>query len=152
MKLTPRRLKWMINLYPPYIGAGIKIEHVSPDFRHLRVSMKLRWTNRNALGTHFGGSLYALVDPHLVLMLMGILGDQYTIWDKSAAIDFIRPGRGKVTADFHISDQMLADIAQGTADGGKYLPEIELPVVDDAGQTVALVKKTLYIRRKPTAA
>ena len=147
IKLTPRRLRRMINWYPPYIGAGIRMEHVSQDFRRMRVSMKLRWYNRNARGVHFGGSLYAMVDPHLVLMLMGILGERYNIWDKSAVIDYIRPGRGKVTADFQITDQLLEDIERLTAGGGKYLPEFELPIIDESGETVALVRKTIYIRR-----
>ena len=108
MKLTPRLLRWLLNIYGPYLGAGIRVELISADWRESQVSMKLRWYNRNAVGSHFGGSLYAMVDPHLMLMLMHILGNDYIVWDKSAEIDFVRPGRGRVMANFAITDEELA--------------------------------------------
>ena len=70
MKFTPKRLKRMLNLYPPYLGAGVRITYLSEDWQELHVSMSLHWYNRNAVGTHFGGSLYSMVDPNLMLMLM----------------------------------------------------------------------------------
>ncbi len=76
MKWTPRRLKLVLRLYPPYLGAGVNVTRIDPDWHELHVSMKLRWYNRNAVGTHFGGSLYSMVDPHLMLLLMGLLGDE----------------------------------------------------------------------------
>ena len=88
----------MLNLYPPYLGAGVKVTHISEDWRELRVSMSLRWFNRNAVGTHFGGSLYAMVDPHLMLLLIRLLGEKYWVWDQSAAIDFIKASKQKVTS------------------------------------------------------
>ncbi len=87
MKWTPRRLKFALNVYPPYLGAGVSITKVDRDWRELKVSMKLRWYNRNAVGSHFGGSLYSMVDPHLMLLLMKLLGEDYVVWDKAASID-----------------------------------------------------------------
>lgn len=66
--------KTMINLYPPYLGAGIRIARISNDYRDLLVRMKLRFYNRNYVETHFGGSLYAMIDPFYMLMLMQVLG------------------------------------------------------------------------------
>jgi len=54
-----RRLSW----YPPFLGAGIRVERVSDDFLEIDVAMGLRWFNRNYVGTQFGGSLYAMTDP-----------------------------------------------------------------------------------------
>ena len=79
MRWTPRRMRWRLNLYPPYLGAGVRCTHVADDWRELRVEMKLRWFNRNAVGTHFGGSPYSMVDPHLMLLLMQLLGPEYTV-------------------------------------------------------------------------
>ena len=92
--------KTMINLYPPYLGAGIHIARISNDYRDLLVTMKLRFYNRNYVGTHFGGSLYAMIDPFYMLMLMQMLGPEYIVWDKSATIEFKKPGRGTVSAHF----------------------------------------------------
>jgi acyl-coenzyme A thioesterase PaaI-like protein len=148
MRLTPALLRFILNIYGPYLGACIHTDHISPDWRNIRVSMKLRWYNRNAMGTHFGGSLYSMVDPHLMLMLMNILGNGYVVWDKSATIDFLRPGRGRVFADFTIDDRILQEIRTKTEGGDKYLPVFTIDITDERQELVARVIKTLYVRKK----
>src|SRR2546429_7301474 len=69
-----RKLRRGINLYPPYLGASVRVTHISDDFRRVEVEMPLRFYNRNYFGTHFGGSLYSMCDPFYVLMLANILG------------------------------------------------------------------------------
>lgn len=146
MKLTPRLAKLVLRFFGPYFGAGVRITYISPDWRELRVAMKLRWYNRNIMGTQFGGSLYSMIDPHLMLLIQ-LLGKDYIIWDKAAEIEFVSPGRGTVTAAITISDDELNDIRKNTADGRKYFPEFNLIIVDDYGGVVAKVKKILYVRR-----
>ncbi len=148
MHITPRRLRFLLNFYGPYLGAGIKVTHIAPDWRELRISLKLHWYNRNAVGTHFGGSLYSMVDPHFMLLLMKRLGPAYIVWDKSAAIDFIRPVKGPVHAVFRISAEDEERIREQTENGDKYLPEFEVRILDDDEQTVAVVRKVLYVRKK----
>lgn len=123
---------------------------VSADFREIVVEMKKRFYNRNYVNTHFGGSLYAMVDPFYMLMLMQILGKQYIVWDKSARIDFLKPGKGLVRARFVIEDDLISEILQNTARGGKFTPELPIDVTDEEGDTVCRVLKTLYIRKKTT--
>ncbi len=149
MNWTPRLLTFLLQWYPPYLGAGVTVTRISPDWHELCVSMKLRWYNRNIVGTQFGGSLYSMIDPHLMLLLMQLLGTDYTVWDKGAEIEFVRPGTGTVTCTITILATELADIRAATADGRKYLPEFNLKIVDDSGAVVAKVKKILYVRRKP---
>lgn len=146
---SPKKLKRLMNWYGPYLGAGVKVEYIADDWREVRVVMHMRWYNRNAVGTHFGGSLYAMIDPHYMLMLMKLLGRGYVVWDKAAVIDFIKPGTGKLTASMKITNQMLAAIKSATADGAKYLPEYPVEIYNEAGELVAKALKTLYIRKKP---
>lgn len=146
-----RVLRWMLNLYPPYLGAGIRVQHISPDMRSIRVAMKLTRWNRNYVGTQFGGSLYAMVDPFYMLLLIERLGRDYIVWDKAASIDFITPGKGPVYAEFHVDDALLDDIRQQTATGKKCLPRLQVNIRDGAGELVARVDKTLYVRLKPQA-
>ncbi|CAK9892267.1 MULTISPECIES: DUF4442 domain-containing protein [Pseudomonas] len=146
-----RRLRWLLNIYPPYLGAGIRVLSVSPDLRHIRVRMGLRWFNRNYVGTQFGGSLYSMVDPFYMLMLIELLGREYIVWDKAASIDFVSPGKGPVFAELRIDDALLDDIRQHTAGGKKYLPRLQVDIRDAAGELVARVDKTLYVRLKPQA-
>ena len=138
----------VINLWPPLFFARIKLEHMSADFREARVSMKLSAWNRNGVGTLFGGALFSMTDPFYMLMLMARMRDEYIVWDKCADIDFVKPGKGRVYAEFIITDQMLADIEQHTANGDKYLPQVVTYIKDEAGDVVAKVNRTLYIRRK----
>lgn len=146
MKWTPRRLQWLLNLYPPYLGAGVRVTHIDPQWRELRVSMRLRWRNRNAVGTHFGGSLYSMVDPHLMLMFMQRLGSEYVVWDKSAGIEFKKPGRGTVRAVIRISEADVEEIRRATAAGESHCPTYEVAILDEQGDVVARVTKTLYVR------
>lgn len=141
-------LRQMLNLYPPYLGTGISVQYISPDFKRIRVRMKLRWYNRNYVKTHFGGSLYAMTDPFLMLMLIRILGKEYVVWDKSAQIEFIKPGVNTVSVEFVVTDSDLDDIYKNTESGEKYFHNFRLLILDEGKETVAEVKKRLYIRKK----
>lgn len=140
--------KMLLNVYPPYWATGIVVKKVSPDFREVVVEMRKRFYNRNYVNSHFGGSLYAMVDPFYMLMLIQILGKDYVVWDKSASIDFVKPGMGLVTAKFTIGDDLITRIKDNTVDGKKYLPELSIDITDEKGEVVCRVLKTIYVRRK----
>jgi len=140
--------KLLLNFYPPYWATGIIVKKVSSDYREIVVRMKMRWYNRNFVNTHFGGSLYSMADPFFMLMLIQILGKEYIVWDKAAHIDFIKPGRGTVTARFAINEKEIEKIMANTAAGEKYFPEFAVDIEDEAGEKVARVVKTLYVRKK----
>ena len=136
----------LINFYPPFLGAGIRSRRI--DEYTTRVEMKLTALNRNILGTHFGGSLYVMCDPWFVLILMRTLGLDYIVWDKSASIQFLQPGRGKVTATFHIPLERVNEIREQADSGKKTEPVFTVDVVDEKNKVVARVEKLLYVRRK----
>lgn len=142
------RFRRVMNLFPPYLGTGISVTEVAPDCRSMTVVMRQRWYNRNAFGTHFGGSLYSMCDPHYVLLLIPLLGPEYIIWDKAASIEFLKPARGTVKAVFDWNDDQLQEIRARTIWGEKYEPHRVLEITDDEGTAVARVSKTLYVRRK----
>jgi hypothetical protein len=146
--MKAKSFKRLVNLYPPFLGAGIKVRAVAPDFRQIEVEMPLRWYNRNYVGTHFGGSLYSMVDPFYMVMLIHVLGPDYIVWDRAAAIEFFKPGRGTMRACFRLTEADLETIYAHTADGERYLPEFSVEIVDTSGELVARVKKILYVRRR----
>jgi acyl-coenzyme A thioesterase PaaI-like protein len=141
--------RWLINIWPPFVGAGIRVEHISADFREARVRLRQHLFNTNIFGTHFGGSLFAMTDPFYALLILRNIGKDYVVWDNAAHIDFKLPARGTVRAQFRIDDAILADIQKQTASGGKYEPHYVVDITDASGNIVACVVKTLYIRRKP---
>ena len=142
------QMKLLLNLWPPFLFTGIRVLDVSEDFRKAKVRLKLSMFNQNAVGVHFGGSLYAMTDPFCMLLVMSRLGKGYVVWDKSADIDYIKPGKGTVTAEFLITDAFIDDILANTAQGEKYLPQIPVYVKDEQGEVVAKLNRTIYIRRK----
>ncbi|AOY44402.1 hypothetical protein AOT82_2023 [Psychrobacter sp. AntiMn-1] len=144
--LTPHLLKLRLNTYAPYIGAGIKIDHISLDQGLCVVSMELTTLNKNIVGTQFGGSLYSMVDPFYMLMLMHQLGSNYVVWDKSSHIDFIAPGNSKVTARMKIPSAEVITIQELAKDGEAVFREYKVDIVDDQQKLIATVTKTLYIR------
>lgn len=144
----PEELKRRLNAYSPYVGARIEVTHVARDGSEIRVRMPLEEDNTNLVGTHFGGSLYAMVDPHLMILLMRRLGPGYVVWDRSATIDFLRPGRGTVYATIRVTDSEVDAILSATKGGDKHLPRWTLEITDAEGDVVARVLKTLYVRKK----
>ncbi len=144
----PKFLRVFLNWYGPYLGAGVKIKQLADDFSSATVEMPLRWYNKNYVGTHFGGSLYSMVDPFHMLLIMNQLGKDYVVWDKSANIEFISPGRGTVSAHFSVTKEQIEEIRLQTASGQKFLPEFEINILDRDGKVVAKAVKTLYIRQK----
>ena len=144
--LTPHLLKLRLNTYAPYIGAGIKIDHISLDQGLCVVSMGLNTLNKNIVGTQFGGSLYSMVDPFYMIMLMHQLGSNYVVWDKSSHIDFVAPGNSKVTARMKIPSAEVITIQELAKDGDAIFREYKVDIVDEQQKLIATVTKTLYIR------
>lgn len=138
-----------LNVWPPYLFSGIHITVLSSDYRYARVELRQRPWNRNYVGTHFGGSLFAMTDPFWMLLMMQNLGRDYYVWDKAGSIDFVKPGRGTVSADFVIDNAVLAEVREATDGGQKHLRWFENEVHDSAGEVVARVRKQLYVKRKP---
>jgi acyl-coenzyme A thioesterase PaaI-like protein len=135
----------LLSLYPPYLGAGIRVK-ASPDLRTFEVRMRIRRWNRNYVGTHFGGSLYSMCDPFFMLILVEALGRGYVVWDKAATIRFLRPGRGTVRATFHVPLVRIEEIRAAADARGKVEPTFQVDVLNDAGDVVAEVEKLLYVR------
>jgi acyl-coenzyme A thioesterase PaaI-like protein len=147
-KLRPAHLRWILNLWPPFAAAGIRVTRLSDDWRHARVELRMRPWNRNYVGTHFGGSLFAMTDPFWMLMTLQSLGREYIVWDRAGAIEFVKPGRGTVAAEFRLDAEVLDAMRAATAGGERHLHWFETDVVDAGGEVVARVRKQLYVRRK----
>ena len=137
-----------MNLWPPFRGCGIRVKRIADDYREVEVELVRTRFNRNYIGTHFGGSLYAMTDPFYMLMLIHALGPEYFVSHKSGEIEYLKASREKVYARFSLDDAAVADIKARTAGGEKYLPRFAVDVKTAAGDLVARVAHTLYVRRK----
>ena len=148
---SARALRRILNLWPPFLFAGIRVLEVSDDMHHARVVLKRHWYNRNFVGTHFGGSLFAMTDPFWMIMTLDRLGEDYIVWDKSAEIEFVEATKAPVYAEFRLDDATIDEIRAASAGGEKYLRWFETEVRTAEGQVVARIRKQLYVRRKREA-
>lgn len=137
----------LMNLYPPLIGAGIRVKEVSSAYDRVMVEMKLTWWNANFARTHFGGSLYMMIDPFYVLMLKRQLGSGYVVWDREATIHFRAPGRANVRAIFELSPTAVTGYRTELAKHGRLDVVLPIEIRDTSGTLIAEASKAIYMRR-----
>lgn len=142
-----RLLRWKFNLFPAYRGSGARVTYIADDFREIRVKLPLSWRTRNYVGTLFGGSIYASVDPMYMIMLIHLLGRDYVVWDKAATIRFRKPGRTTLFATFRLDEAELDAIRAAAASGEPIDRAYNVDLVDGEGTVHASIEKVIYIRR-----
>lgn len=150
-RLAQRQLLKFMSLWPPFLGAGIRVKTLAPDLREVVVEMRLRPWTKNYVGTHYGGSLYSMTDPFYMAMLIENLGRDYIVWDKAATIRFKKPGKGKVTAHFKIGEDDLDRIRAEVREKGRAQPTFQVLVKNEQDEVVAEVDKLLSVKPKPQA-
>ncbi|MDB5228738.1 MAG: hypothetical protein JWN78_2931 [Bacteroidota bacterium] len=147
MRSLKKNLK-RVNIYPPYLGAGISVKSANEEFTKITVQMKMHWYNRNFVRTHFGGSLYSMCDPFYMFILIENLGKEYIVWDKSASIKFKKPGEGTVTATFEIEKDKIAEIKTFIDTNGKGDFTFSTSIFNEKNEVIAEVEKVVYVRKK----
>jgi acyl-coenzyme A thioesterase PaaI-like protein len=124
------------------------VAFIADDWREVRVRLPLSWRTRNYVGTIFGGSLYAAVDPFFMIMLMKNLGPDYVVWDKAASVRFRRPGRTTLTATFRLDEAECTEIR----DLLSHLPKVDrtytVDLTDREGTVHATVEKVVHVARR----
>ena len=150
--LSTRLKRWGFNLFPAFRGTGAWLTHLDDDWREVRLRLPLSWRTRNYVGTIFGGSMYAAVDPIYMIMLIHRLGEGYEVWDKAARIRFLRPARETLHARFTLPDRELEAIRRELGDDPRTdrVYEVELAAAD--GTVHARVEKTVHVRRRGPSA
>jgi hypothetical protein len=138
------------NFWPPFLGSGIVIEKVEGGYgpngwKAMDIKLKLRFWNSNYVGTQFGGSLFAMTDPFLMVMLVRRLGRDYVVWDKSSSIRFRRPGTSDCRARFEVTDTELEEIKRRADLEGQFDWQRKIEIRDIEQRVVADVDKVLYI-------
>lgn len=146
---TARGARVAVNIWPPLLFAGARVEHIAPDFRHIRVRLAKSPLTANMFGTQFGGSMFAMTDPFWAMMLSQNLGSEYTVWDQRAEIEFVKPGRTALTTDFVLGEADIDQIRDEAGDGSKVLRWFGNDIRGRDGTVVARVRKQVYVRRKP---
>ncbi len=138
-----------MNLWPPFWLTGIRYQVTGEDMRDIRVSMALRFYNKNVVGIQYGGNLFSMTDPIYMVMLMRNLGNDYKVIDQSATIEFINPGLNGVFAHCLLTQENIDEIVKATEQGEKYLKTFWVTIIDETtAEEIAKVKRVVYIRKK----
>ncbi len=148
MRITPRRLAIGMSLWIPNLFSGIRIRRFSDDWTHATVELHVNVLTRNYVKTAFGGSMSAMTDPYFFMLVMHQLGRDYVVWDTRGEIEFLKPGRGVLTAEFAVSPEKVAEIRESARGGAKVLEWFETVITDRDGDVVAKVRREVYIREK----
>ena len=148
MRIGPKFLQRFMRIWPPYLGAGIKPEYIAQDASRSIVTHKPNLLTRNLVGTAFGGTMLSMTDPFFMFAGVYGLGKEYLVWDVGVEAKFVKPGRGKITADMQVSDETLELIKAKTENGEKYLHWFEVEITDEQDDVVAIIRRQVYFRRK----
>jgi len=143
---TMNRFLLAYNLFPAFRGTGGKITHIADDWSEIRIKLPLSWRTRNYVGTIFGGSMYAALDPWYMIILIKQLGSAFVVWDKSASIRFRRPGRTTLYATFQIDAPEIAEIRSALARTDRIDRSYHVELKDGEGTVHAIIEKTIHIR------
>lgn len=136
------------NFFPAYRRTGGRICFISENWQEVHIKLGLKWSTKNYVGSVFGGSIYAAVDPIYMVQLIQILGDNYIVWDKSAKINFRRPIKKTVFAQFLLTDELIQSVKDEVAEKQHMLLDLKVKFVDEQGLLYADISKTLYIADK----
>ena len=100
---------------------------------------------RNYVGTAFGGSMSAMTDPYFFMLVMHQLRRDYVVWDTRGEIEFLTPGRGVLTAHFHVPREAAESIRARARGGAKVLEWFETEITDADGAHVVTASSVLLI-------
>lgn len=146
-EMTPEQLKTGLNSWPTFASQLIAVEDVAQDWSTASIRLDLKPENGNYFGTQFGGSMFSMIDPFLVILLAKQLGPGYQVWDKSVEIDFVRPGLGPVTAHVEMPPTTVAEVREATAEGEKDLRWFTVEIKGEDGAVVAVQRREIYTRK-----
>ncbi|MCR2791507.1 DUF4442 domain-containing protein [Microbacterium sp. zg.Y625] len=148
MRVTPRRLALGMSLWAPNLFSGIRVRRFSDDWTEATVELHVNLITRNYVKTAFGGSLSSMTDPYFFMLVMHQLGRDYVVWDTRGEIEFLKPGRGVLTAHFQVSREKAEELRERARGGVKVLEWFDTEVRDAAGDVVARVRREVYVREK----
>jgi acyl-coenzyme A thioesterase PaaI-like protein len=137
-----------MNVFPAFFGTGGRVIFLRADWQEAQIELKLKLLTRNYVGTIFGGSQFAALDPFHTVLLIKCLGPQYIVWDKAGSIRFRRPGKGRLRARVVYTNEDLAAVRAAVAENGRYDFTKEVEWLDENDEVISTLSKTVYVASK----
>ncbi len=150
-RLSGRAGRWLLSLYPPFLCQRIRVTEIGPGFRRVTVRVSQSLLNRNLNGTIFGGTMYSAADPIYVLMFWQVFaheGIATRCWLKEASVRFLKPARGRLTLVFELGEADVSKARERLARGERHVHSGSTPIVDEDGETCAVVETEVHVKRR----
>lgn len=150
--VSPRRLRWLLNLYPPLLLQRIKVLEISADFRHCKVRLAKSILTKNLYGTTFGGSIYSAADPFFPILYWQVLAREglfLQAWLRASKADFLAPVSTPLTLDFRITEEKLDQARAQLAEEGRAVMVDTVEGIDRGGRCCARIELVSILRPPP---
>lgn len=89
-----------------------------------------------------------MTDPFYALLIREHIGTSVEVWVKSAQIRFKKPGRGKVFAQFLLTEEKLNEIKKHLSETQKTQTEFTIDIKDTDGHLIAEAQQMVSIKLK----
>ena len=143
------RMRFLLNLYPPFLFQGVRVLTISDDFRAARVRVSKTLLTRNVMGTTFGGALMSAADPFFPLLYWRSLvkkGEHLSVWLKSLDSTFLVPATEAVYLDYQLDPAKLEQARRDLDQTGRADLTDEICACFDDGQKVARFQMVSALR------
>ena len=147
--LRPNELKFMLNLWLPFIFNRVKIEHISDDFTHTKIKLIHSIWNRNPNKALWGGAIFSAADSFYPILLkqtalrQGITTDFFT---KSTTVKYLREAKTDLIFNFKLTSKDVQNLIQTLQKEGKYQELHCVDGIDIYGKKCIEVKIQPYLR------
>lgn len=150
MKYTPKALKWLLRIYPPFFFQRIWVKKIHEDFAGVDVKINRSIFNMNANKTIFGGTIFSAVDPFYAILIDQRLqsrGFKKTVaWLKSATIEYKKPGLSDLHFSIQIKDSDFNECIETLNQRGRLIKSFTIEIYNKNKEICAIAKNEIYIR------
>lgn len=148
---SPERLIQQFQELPSTGNSGGRITYISESLDHLKLTLPLNDKTQNFMGITSGGCMYSATDAIYLCLLWYRLGEAYMLIDKSASIEYLRPGLSDLSAEFFMPESEIELIKNSLATKKSITRDYCVDLTDNKGKTVCRIHKSIYIRKAPQA-
>lgn len=143
---SPERLRRTMNMWPPLAGSGIRITHISEDWRTARIDLNLAVWNANMHGAAFGGTLYATTDFLVGTVLARVLGKDFEVWTRTGTFQYLAPGRDGAYLEVEITHELENWVRETIAEDGYCNVPFTAVIKNRDGSVVGIGQQSLHAR------
>lgn len=150
MLYTPKALKWLLRIYPPFLFQRIWVREIHPDFKKVDVKIFKSLLNINSNKTIFGGTIFSAVDPFYAILIdqrLQLNGFNKTIaWLKSASIEYKKPGLTNLRFTIEITETDFNECVDALKTRGRIMKTFSIQILNELNEICAIAKNEIYIR------